>query len=656
MKFRTILLFLSSWVILFSSLLSQTQLEKIISPSNLPYLKKSKLIQISSYDTTGGNNDRINIHSGNTAVLADVEGPGVITRIWVTIDSRDPYFLRRILLRIYWDGEENPSVEAPIGDFFGNGFQYTHYYSAFAGMTSGGYFCYLPMPFNKSARIEVVNQTGEEVYAFYYHIDYQKLEEPLDKDIAYFHAQWRRDIRTNNNENYLILDAEGEGHFVGVNMNMQPYKNSYWYLEGDEMIYVDGEQFPSVYGTGMEDYFTSGWYFKNGEYSAPYHGLIMKDDSTSRIVAYRYHIGDAVPFKKSIKVTIEHGHANEEIADFSSTAFWYQMEPHKKFEKIPNGNLRIPLRATIPNGLYEAENIKPSDCNLQFNVEDMSEYGPEWSGLKQLRVEGEKENDMFSLNIPESEENAYNITLFYTTGPNYGDVEIFNELNKIGVFSGYNKDVMPGGKIELPNVKSGEDNTKLSFKISGKDKKSSGYAVGLDGFKLVPVREYIPEWYMIGPFANPRTSDIDRKGLDTKYPPEKEIDLQKTYSGKDGQQIKWTSEKTPESGQMSLWEKYTPSEFVVAYALTYVYSPEDQRVQFFIGSDDGSKVFLNDKEIYRFLDVRISAPDQDKVILNLKKGWNKLLLKIENNFGGYAFYARILDKKGNLIINKDQIN
>jgi hypothetical protein len=382
----------------------------------------------------------------------------------------------------------------------------------------------------------------------------------------------------------------------------------------------------------------------------------MKDDSTSRIVAYRYHIGDAVPFKKSIKVTIEHGHANEEIADFSSTAFWYQMEPHKKFEKIPNGNLRIPLRATIPNGLYEAENIKPSDCNLQFNVEDMSEYGPEWSGLKQLRVEGEKENDMFSLNIPESEENAYNITLFYTTGPNYGDVEIFNELNKIGVFSGYNKDVMPGGKIELPNVKSGEDNTKLSFKISGKDKKSSGYAVGLDGFKLVPVREYIPEWYMIGPFANPRTSDIDRKGLDTEYPPEKEIDLQKTYSGKDGQQIKWTSEKTPESGQMSLWEKYTPSEFVVAYALTYVYSPEDQRVQFFIGSDDGSKVFLNDKEIYRFLDVRISAPDQDKVILNLKKGWNKLLLKIENNFGGYAFYARILDKKGNLIINKDQIN
>lgn len=656
MKFRTILLFLSSWVILFSSLLSQTQLEKIISPSNLPYLKKSKLIQISSYDTTGGNNDRINIHSGNTAVLADVEGPGVITRIWVTIDSRDPYFLRRILLRIYWDGEENPSVETPIGDFFGNGFQYTHYYSAFAGMTSGGYFCYLPMPFNKSARIEVVNQTGEEVYAFYYHIDYQKLEEPLDKDIAYFHAQWRRDIRTNNNENYLILDAEGEGHFVGVNMNMQPYKNSYWYLEGDEMIYVDGEQFPSVYGTGMEDYFTSGWYFKNGEYSAPYHGLIMKDDSTNRIVAYRYHIGDAVPFKKSIKVTIEHGHANEEIADFSSTAFWYQMEPHKKFEKIPNGNLRIPLRATIPNGLYEAENIKPSDCNLQFNVEDMSEYGPEWSGLKQLSVKGEKENDMFSLNIPESEENAYNITLFYTTGPNYGDVEIFNELNKIGVFSGYNKDVMPGGKIELPNVKSGKDNTKLSIKISGKDKKSSGYAVGLDGFKLVPVREYIPEWYMIGPFANPRNSDIDRKGLDTEYPPEKEIDLQKTYSGKDGQQIKWTTEKTPESGQMSLWEKYTPSEFVVAYALTYVYSPEDQRVQFFIGSDDGSKVFLNDKEIYRFLDVRISAPDQDKVILDLKKGWNKLLLKIENNFGGYAFYARILDKKGNLIINKDQIN
>ena len=140
------------FIILFSfSAFTQSSLEDILCLYRLPYLKKSKLLQISSHDTTGGNNDRINILAGETAALAEIEGPGIITRIWITIDSRDPYFLRRILLRMYWDGEENPSVEVPVGDFFGTGFEYKHYASQFLGMSSGGYYCYFPMPFNKSA-------------------------------------------------------------------------------------------------------------------------------------------------------------------------------------------------------------------------------------------------------------------------------------------------------------------------------------------------------------------------------------------------------------------------------------------------------------------------------------------------------------------------
>ncbi|MCK4578595.1 MAG: DUF2961 domain-containing protein, partial [Candidatus Marinimicrobia bacterium] len=284
----------------FALLHAQTNLDRVIGPSSLPHLKPSKLIQISSFDSTGANNDRINIHTGKTATIMDVKGPGVITRIWITIDSRDPHFLRRILLRMYWDGEVNPSVEVPVGDFFGTGFEYRHYASPYLGMTSGGYVCYFPMPFNKSARIEVVNETGQEVYAFYYHINYHKLEKKLAKDVAYFHAQWRRDPRTSSDENYVVLEAEGTGHLVGMNMSAQPYNKSMVYLEGDEMIYVDGEKFPSIYGTGTEDYFSSGWYFRTGEYAAPYHGLLLKDDATGRIAAYRYHINDAIPFKKSL--------------------------------------------------------------------------------------------------------------------------------------------------------------------------------------------------------------------------------------------------------------------------------------------------------------------------------------------------------------------
>jgi hypothetical protein len=634
---------------------AQAQLEELLSPGSLPYLKKSKLVQVSSYDTTGGNNDRINIHPGKTAEIFNAEGPGVITRIWVTIDSRDPHFLRRILLRMYWDGEENPSVEVPVGDFFGTGFEYKHYYSQFVGMTSGGYYSYFPMPFNKSARIEVVNETGKEIFAFYYHISYQKLEQPLDEDVAYFHALWKRDIRTNYPENYTVLDAEGEGHFVGLNLNMQPYNKSLWYLEGDEMVYVDGESFPSVYGTGTEDYFTSGWYFKDGAYAAPYHGVILKDDSTARIAAYRFHVGDVIPFKKSLKFTIEHGHKNEEKCDFSSTAYWYQKEPHKKFPEMMKPGLRIPLRVAVPNGLTEAEGLPVNGA--ESISEDMSDYGAEWSGLKQLRVNSQKAGETFTLDIPGAAEKAYNIDLYFTQGPDYGDVEIFHDSEKVGEYTGYNEEVFPGGKVSLMNIKAGDNNTvTLSFVVKGKNEKSTGYNTGIDGFLMEPVRDYISEWYMIGPFPNPRESDVKRYGLDTPYPPEKEFKPEQAYNGAENQKIVWKLEKTPVSGFMSLWQKYDPYEFVVAYAQTFIYSPGAQTVPLFLGSDDGAKIFLNGKEIYRFLDVRISAPDQDKISLDLKEGWNSLLLKIENNFGGYGFYARILDKNDSLIITPKKKN
>ncbi|MEJ2636001.1 MAG: DUF2961 domain-containing protein [Calditrichia bacterium] len=636
---------------LVSAVFGQSALDNILSPARLPYLKPSKMIQISSHDTTGGNNDRISLRPGEKATIAQMKGPGVITRIWVTIDSRDPYFLRRIVLRMYWDGEENPSVEVPVGNFFGTGFEYKHYLSEFVGMSSGGYYCYFPMPFNKSARIEVENQTGQEVYAFYYHVDYQKLEVPLDKDVAYFHAQWRRELRTQPDKNYTILDAGGQGHFVGVNMDMQSYKRNLWFLEGDEMVYVDGEKYPSVYGTGTEDYFTGGWYFNKGEFNGPVHGLIIKDDSLARIAVYRFHVGDAIPFKKSIKFTIEHGHANTENADYSSTAYWYQMEPHKPFPPLLKASLRIPLRVAVPEGGIEAESLKPIGKNIRYESEDMSDFGPDWSGLKQLKIVPNAEGKQFALDIPNVSEDRYNIDLYYTKGPDYGNVNILYQGNKVGQIEGYHEAIFPGGKVTLKDLRAQNGKIPLTFAVIGKEKKASGFAVGLDAFIVDPVREYIPEWYVIGPFPNERKSEEERLGLATVYPPEKEIDLNKSYLGADSQQVNWKLYKTPESGRFQLWDKVKPFELVVSYALTYIYSPKDQAVPLLVGSDDGIKIFLNDKPIHEKLLVRISEPDQDRVPLQLKKGWNKLLLKVENNFGGYAFFARVLDIDKSLTID-----
>ncbi|MCX6150911.1 MAG: DUF2961 domain-containing protein [Ignavibacteriales bacterium] len=634
---------------------AQTQLDNLFSISRLSYLKNSRMIQISSYDTSGGNNDFLPIKKGKSATLANIKGPGVIAQMWVTISSRDPYFLRRILLRMYWDGENNPSVEAPIGDFFGTGFQYKQYISQFVGMTSGGYYCYFPMPFNKSARIEIVNETGQDIISFYYHIDYQKLEKSLEKDVAYFHSWWHRDAKTNPKENYLILDAEGNGHFVGVNMSMQGYDGNLWFLEGDEMVYVDGEKFPSIYGTGTEDYFNGGWYFNKGEFSAPYHGVIVKDDSLSRIAVYRFHLGDVIPFKKSLRFTIEHGHANEETVDYSSTAYWYQKEPHKQFPAMLAANLRIPLRMIIPNKALEMDSLQISGTQLKSKIEDMSIYGADWKGNHQLKVEGKNPGDDFALDIPSVLEDKYNIDIYFTKGPDYGNAEIFYDDEKLAEINGFNKEVFPGGKISLKELKSVNGKIPLKFVIAGKDDKSIGYAVGLDAYVTEPNRKFIPEWYMIGPFPNPNDEKNNRLGLDNQYPPEKEIELEKSYKGVNDKEVGWTLGETPKEGRMDLY-KYDPYEHVVVYALTYIYSDVEKTVPLLLGSDDGIKVLLNDKELYRVLAIRLSEPDKDKVQLNLKKGWNKLLLKIENNLGGYSFYARILDLDKSLIISPKQEN
>jgi hypothetical protein len=624
-------------------------LDNILSPSKLPYLKNSRLIQISSYDRTGGNADYVPIPVGGTARLADIEGPGVIVQFWVTIGAKDQFFLRRILLRMYWDGEENPSVEAPIGDFFGTGFQYKHFVTPLIGMSSGGYYSYFPMPFQKSARIEVVNQTGEVVNSFYYHIDYHKLSSPLESDVAYFHAQWRRDIRTTEKSNYLVLDAVGEGHFAGVTMSMQGYDGGLQYLEGDEMVYVDGESQPSLYGTGTEDYFTSGWYFNRGEFAAPYHGLILKDDSLGRIAAYRFHVQDAIPFKKSIRFTIEHGHGNAEAADYSSTAYWYQKEPHKMFVGILPAGLRVPLRVVVPNGVIEAEALKPVEGNISSVIQEMGDFGADWSQARQLRIPARKEGDSFTLILP-GVEPRYDVSLYFTKGPSYADVKVLYDGQSVAEFKGFSSVVEPGGKVAIKDLRLRKNGVPLQFVIKGRDARSTGYDVGLDAFSLEPHRIYVPEWYVVGPFPNPREADRGPVGLDIPYPPEKEADLTKSYQGVNEKPVRWDPRKPSSNGAVDL-TTFDPYELVVVYALTYVYSPKEQTVPFFIGTDDGGKVFLNDKEIFRVFALRGAQPDQDTLSLNLRSGWNKLLLKIENNFGGFGFYARIRDDSESLLFD-----
>lgn len=465
---------------------NRMDIQRLLSPAALPYLKNCKMIQISSYDQTGGNKDYIIIPAGKNATIFNVEGPGMITRFWMSIDSKDPFFLRRIVVRIFWDDEARPSVEVPLGDFFGSGFKYQNHISQFMGMSNGGYFCYLPMPFEKNARIEIVNQTRLIVNNLFFQVDYQKFEGALDPEVGYLHAQWNRSIRTDYDTNYMLLKAVGKGHIVGVNLNIQSYDGSMRFLEGDEMVYVDGEKRPSIHGTGTDDFFSGGLNFRNGQYSGPLNGLTEKNDSLGRISAYRFFVLDPIPFRKNIKFTIEHGHNNSEIADYSSTVFWYQLEPHQPFPPFPPAGQRIPLRVVKPARMIEAEKLKFNLEGLKSRIMDMSEYGPDWGGNKQLLIESYNKSS-FTLSVNGIKEGFKQVIIYYTKGPEYGNADVFIGNQKAGEINGYSPFILPNGKViisdssNLSGVKSSVD---IRFVINGKDTNSNGFHVGLDGLKF----------------------------------------------------------------------------------------------------------------------------------------------------------------------------
>jgi hypothetical protein len=281
-----------------------------------------------SWDRAGKNADFRPVEPGQTITLLDYHGAGIIRRFWCTIAPRsEPHIHRQAILRMYWDDDAYPAVETPIGDFFGVGFgQQVDYVSLPMDETSGGYNCYWPMPFHKHARWTLTNLSSRRIDNFYYNIDFTALR-ALPPDTLHFHAQWRRENPTTPGKNYTILSTAGSGQFVGVALFIQNLKKNFDFIEGNEMISVDGETSPSIIGTGTEDFFCSGWTFDRGTYSAPYHGCVIKDEAHARISAYRWLIEDAMPYKDSIKVTIEHGAASTVQADYSSVAYFYQRGP-----------------------------------------------------------------------------------------------------------------------------------------------------------------------------------------------------------------------------------------------------------------------------------------------------------------------------------------
>ncbi len=333
----------------------------------------------SSWDRSGGNMDFLFVGPGETAVLLDHEGPGCITHVYCALVLPDPVDYRDAILRCWWDGESTPSVEVPLGDFFTIAHARvrpirTALTSVNAGFAaSHALNAYFPMPFAAGARVTLEHRgerpLGGGLPAFWYHIDYETYDQPPPQDALRFHAQWRQErptvpvgprpnrqlhggINLDGAENYLALDATGAGQMVGLLLEINNVAGG-WYGEGDDMVFVDGETWPpAIHGTGTEEIFGSGA-CPTTEFAAPYHGfhLLESPDWSGLVGAYRWFVHDPIRFTRSLRWTVEHGHANNFANEYASLAYWYQTEPHAPFPALPD---RAALLPPLPPAYEEA--------------------------------------------------------------------------------------------------------------------------------------------------------------------------------------------------------------------------------------------------------------------------------------------------------------
>jgi hypothetical protein len=456
-------------------------------------------------NTERSNSDNFTVKPGDKHVVLDAEGPGVITHIWFTFLGPEPQQWapqgaanhQEMLLRIYYDGSDKPGVEAPLGDFFGCCFgKRTELISLPVVVEDGdSYNCFWQMPFRKSIRIEVINEGAKDLRLLYYNVDWIKKDSMLE-DTPYFYAQYKQEYPVEQGKDYVILETEGKGHYVGTVMAVRT-RSPAWFGEGDEKIYIDGEQKASIWGTGTEDYFLSAFGLK--KCSTPYFGTSYFDQwgiVGGHTAAYRWHINDPIVFNKGIKVTMEHfgwmspdenpenkmNSWNERQDDYSSVAFWYQTG-------TPTFKARAP---------HAKERTLPSLERVQVLAKDFT--GDKHSGAGEAAAQqlGELYGDVPQLLYrPESTENAWveipievkkkeplRLVLSCTRAPDYGRYQAYLDGVKIGHPMELYSDKVDNFEFQPLDFWPEPGTYTLRLECVGKSAKSEGYGLGLHSVNL----------------------------------------------------------------------------------------------------------------------------------------------------------------------------
>ena len=469
------------------------------------------------------NSDNFRVAPGATHVVMDVKGPGAITHMWFTFLGPEPQQWapngsanhQEMLLRIYWDGSPRPAVEAPLGDFFANAFGKRSEVISLPVMVEDGdsYNCFWNMPFRKSARVEIVNQSEKPINLLYYNIDWIK-KDHVSRDTPYFYAQYRQEYPVTPGQDYLILDTKGRGHYVGTVLSVRT-RSPAWFGEGDEKIYINGEEKPSIWGTGTEDYFLSAWGLKRT--STPYSGVPYFDQwgiVGGHTSAYRWHLNDPIVFKKGIRVTLEHWgwiapdenkdyksmSWNERQDDYSSVAFWYQTGEPTFTARAPSGpERRLPSLERVT--AYARDGERHGEGGVTRQRLDL------YDGPQLLYMPKSQDGAWLEIPFQVRKKEPLRLLLNVTKSYDFGRYQAYLDGVKLGgVIDLYSADVA-NTEVHLLDFWPEPGEHTLRLECVGKSPQSTGYYLGIESVRLRERRPRVTE------MAHDRDKDWKTKPL-----------------------------------------------------------------------------------------------------------------------------------------------
>ena len=440
----------------------------------------------------------ISVEAGSTQPVLRMDGPRAITAIKVKLDlpatPADRDLLRQLAIKITWDGESEPAVWAPLGDFFGTAAGANKYKSLPLGLTDAGqWYCFWYMPFAKSATIQLSNDS-KETHAVEFEVTHAPLDKPIDQ-LARFHAKWHRDAFLPSDPDrqidWTVLSTQGRGRFVGMMLHIWNPKGGWW-GEGDEKFFVDGEKFPSTFGTGSEDYFGYAW-SNPALFQHALHNQTISEKNRGHVSVNRWQICENVPFHSSFEGDIEKYYPNKRPTLYAAMAYWYLSADGKDPYPVVPIEQRIGYwTAPPPNvvaGAIEGEQMHVIRATGgAAHEQEMDSYDQHWSNDSQLWWTGAKPGDVLDLSLPVKKAGTYKLVLQLTKARDYGIVEISLDGKPLGgPVDLYDPQVTLAAPVRSEPISLSAGDHKLTFKITGANEQAAkAYMVGIDYVKLDP--------------------------------------------------------------------------------------------------------------------------------------------------------------------------